>query len=109
MTSVSFAQTLSPVWFDDLQTARRIVLDGLKGYTARVYLFGSQATGQAWLRSDIDIAVMPGQEIPEWEFSKIREALEESDIVRYVDLVNLSDTDSFFQERVFKEGILWKE
>jgi len=93
----------------DLDTARRIVLERLKNYRAKVYLFGSQAAGKARAYSDIDVAVLPFQTMPGSALSELREELEESDIVRNVDVVDLSEVDEAFRQRVEKEGILWKE
>lgn len=93
----------------DLDLAKQIVLSRLAGYSAKVYLFGSQATGHADRVSDIDIAILPLQPISPWVFAEIREALEESPILYPVDVVDLSETDLRFRQRVFKEGILWTE
>ncbi len=99
----------TPVLTQDLETVRKIVLNHLKGYRAKVYLFGSQATGKARPKSDIDVAVLPLQPLPDLLFFSIRESLDESDVVRHVDVVNLSETDEEFSQRVTKEGILWKK
>jgi uncharacterized protein len=93
---------------NDLGTTRKIVLERLKNYHARVYLFGSQATGKAHIYSDIDVAVLPLQKLPISIFSEIREDLEESDIVRTVDVIDLTETDESFRQRVEKEGVLWQ-
>ena len=82
-----------PVLTHDLETVCKIVLNHLKGYRAKVYLFGLQATGEARPKSDIDVAVLPLQPLPDLLFFNIRESLEESDVVRNVDVVNLSETD----------------
>ncbi len=100
---------ISKVQANDLQIARHIVLTGLKSYRAKIYLFGSQATGKFRLTSDIDVAVLPLETIPRSVFAALREALEESNIVRNVDLINLSETDEYFKARVLQEGILWNE
>lgn len=93
----------------DLENTRRIVLGRLKNYRARVYLFGSQATGKARLYSDIDVAVLPLQKMPASMFSEIREELEESDIVRSVDVIDLTEADESFRQRVEREGVIWKD
>ncbi len=100
---------LTPVLAHDLETARKIVLENLTDYRVKVWLFGSQATGSARLYSDIDIAILPLQPLPVRTLSDVRELLEESDIVRNVDVVDLSETDESFLQRVESEGILWKE
>jgi predicted nucleotidyltransferase len=94
---------------NDLDTTRKIVLAHLKDYRTRVYLFGSQATGKARIYSDIDVAVLPLQKLPISVFSEIHEALEESDIVRTVDVVDLAEADESFRQRVEKEGVIWKD
>ena len=93
----------------DLETVREIVLAHLKGYKTRVYLFGSQATGKATRYSDIDIGVLPLEPLPNLVFFNIREALDESNIIRTVDVVNLLEADDRLRKRVVKEGILWTE
>jgi len=93
----------------DIDTVRAIVLEHLKGYKARVYLFGSQATGKASRYSDIDVGVLPLEPLPDLVFFNIHEALEESDVIRTVDVVNLLEADDRLRKRVAKEGILWTE
>ena len=100
---------LTPILAHDLESVKKIVLDQLKAYRAKVYLFGSQATGNARLYSDIDIAVLPLQSLPIHALSEIREKLEESDVVREVDVLDLTESDEAFRQRVEKEGVLWKE
>jgi len=93
----------------DIDAARKIVLARLKKYHAMVYLFGSQATGKARLYSDIDVAILPLQKLPISLLSEIHEELEESDIVRTVDVIDLTETDENFRQRVEKEGVVWKD
>lgn len=93
----------------DLDKTRKIVLERLKNYRARVYLFGSQAAGKARVYSDIAVAVLPFQKLPISMFSEIREDLEESDIVRTVDVVELTETDETFRQRVERESVIWKD
>ena len=100
---------VTTVLTNDLESVKKIVLEQLKGYRAKVYLFGSQATGNARMYSDIDVAILPLQPLPILAFPELREKLEESDIVRTVDVINLSETDESFRQRVEKEGIVWKE
>ncbi len=94
---------------DDLKLVRQLVLGGLGDAPARVYLFGSRATGNARPASDIDVAVWPLAELPVGTLALIREALEESLIPFTVDLVDLCNTDDAFRARVLAEGIAWHE
>ena len=100
---------LTPVLTRDLESTKKIVLEQLKAYRAKVYLFGSQATGKARLHSDIDVAILPLEPLPIHIVSEIQEKLEDSDILREVDVVDLSVSDEAFRQRVEKEGVLWKE
>lgn len=93
----------------DLKTVRKIVLGRWRPRDAKVYLFGSHATGKARRHSDIDIAILPLRPLPPTILTEIREQLEESDVVRNVGIVDLSETDEVFRRRVQKEGILWRE
>ncbi|MGH9578363.1 MAG: type VII toxin-antitoxin system MntA family adenylyltransferase antitoxin, partial [Terriglobales bacterium] len=87
--------------------AKRIVLRGLRGHPARVYLFGSRARGDARESSDLDVAVLPLEPLPIGLLSTIREQLEESHIPFTVDLVDLSEAGGAFRRAVEREGRLW--
>lgn len=91
----------------DLELVRSIVLEKLKGYAVRVYLFGSRARGDAQRTSDIDVAVQPLEPLPGWVLAELRAALEESDCLYRVDVVNLYEAAPALRERVLAEGILW--
>lgn len=73
-----------------------------------MYLFGSHATGKARRHSGIDIAILPLRRLAPNLIAEIREELEESDVVRNVDIVDLSETDEAFRRRVQEEGIFGK-
>lgn len=91
----------------DLDEARRIVLDRLKPHHARVYLFGSRAAGTATRSSDLDVAILPVDPLPDGLLFEIREALENSPILCSVDLVDLGRAEPAFRQRVESEGIPW--
>ncbi len=91
----------------DLNQVKRLVLKGLQGHDVQVLLFGSRATGKAGRSSDIDVAVLPREELPVGLLSRIRERLQESHVPFSVELVDLSQTDEVFRNRVLAEGIIW--
>jgi len=93
---------------DNLARVRQIDLEHLKGHPARVYLYGSRATGNARPTSDVDVAVLPRTPLPPGILAATREALWESTIPFTVDLTDLSETDATFRARVLAEGMLWK-
>ena len=45
--------------------------------------------------------------LPPGLLAELREALEESTVPWRVEVVDLSETDAAFRERVLKEGIVW--
>ena len=96
----------APQW--DLAEAKRIVTSMLASYSTKVYLFGSRANGTMGRYSDIDIAVLPDEQLPIGLLSSIREALEQSNILYKVELLDLSDVSSEFKSRVISEGCLWR-
>lgn len=91
----------------DLVEVRQIVLQGLQGHRARVYLFGSQVKGDGHVGSDIDVGVLGEQPIPPVVLSEVRDALEESHVPYKVDLVDLSIVDAAFLDAVVRDGELW--
>ena len=92
----------------DLKEARRIVLRGLSDYPARVWLFGSHARGEAVRGSDIDVAVLALEPLPAGLLEGIREALENSQVLFPVDLVDLGSAGPELRERVEREGVPWR-
>ena len=93
---------------NDLEAAKRIVLDRLASHPARVYLFGSQAAGSARRGSDIDIGVLPIDPLPDGLLFEIREALEGSRILSTVDLVDMSRIEPAFRQKIEREGLPWR-
>ena len=91
----------------DLDEARRIVLEGLRPHAARVWLFGSRARGEPGRASDIDVAVLPEGPLPAGLLQEVREALENSQILYPVDLVDLTTAEPGLRETVLREGVPW--
>lgn len=92
-----------------LEETRRIVLRALEGTSAKVYLFGSFASGRQRRSSDIDVAIDARSPLPTGLLAAVSEELEESHVPYRVDLVDLAHTDSAFRERVLRTGRLWNE
>lgn len=93
----------------DLTEVRRLVLKGLRGHRARVFLFGSRARSAAGATSDIDVGVLPAAPLPPGVLSEIREALDEGRVIFPVDVIDLSRVDPLFRERVLNEGVSWSD
>jgi len=88
----------------EIAWVRRIVLDALRPWRVRVWLFGSWARGDAELLSDIDVAIWPEEKLPVGLLAELRERLEEAPIVREVDLVDLRFADDTLRKAVIREG-----
>lgn len=106
---LGFRGVATPLESPDLIEARRIVISKLAGRNARAFLFGSMVHGNTHSASDIDIAIDPVEPLPSSLIAEIADALEESDIIRRVDLVDLSKASAELRRRVEKEGILWTD
>ena|SRR5436190_10605869 len=100
---------MNPVRTRAIEQLRRMVLDALGDRDASVYLFGSMATGQVRHASDIDIAILPKDELPSVFFAKLADIIEESTIPYEVDLVDLREVSPVLRDKVFRTGIKWRD
>jgi predicted nucleotidyltransferase len=62
-----------------------------------VFVFGSQATGRAVTRSDIDLGIDLGHPIEPHILAKLRDAFDELPILQRVDVVDFSAVDDTFK------------
>ncbi|ADG07762.1 nucleotidyltransferase family protein [Kyrpidia tusciae] len=92
-----------------LETVRRIALEHVRGTDVRVYLFGSWARGEERRSSDIDIGLWSSRPLSREWIASLRERFEESTVPRRVDVVDLTQVDPAFVQRVLKEGIQWSD
>lgn len=113
----SYDETL-PLRDKILHQVRQIVLSYLPQTGVKVFLFGSWARGEEKRSSDIDIAI----EFTEAEvadpnvgngpmklLSDIRTALADSNVPYLVEVVHLNNADSYIQDKVREEGIIWRD
>ena len=76
---------------------------------ARVWLFGSRATGAALRRSDFDLAVQPGSGTPDTDLIDFEASVREDfEIIYPVDVVDLRRAPESLKQSIEKDGILWK-
>jgi predicted nucleotidyltransferase len=92
---------------DYVEEAKRIVTRELSDFPARVFLFGSRASGCARTTSDIDVAIDATLPLPAGLMGRLREALEESPIPYRVDVVDLAEVEEPFLQKVRREGLPW--
>ncbi len=91
-----------------IEELRRMVLAALGEHDAEVWLFGSCARGEALQHSDIDIAILPHDELPSGFFSDLAESAEESSIPYDVDIVDLRTAAPTLIDEVRHEGVKWR-
>jgi predicted nucleotidyltransferase len=90
-----------------VERVKDIVRRALGGRRADVYLFGSWAHARHRPTSDIDVAIETAEPLAPGALAALRDALEESTIPYRVDVVDLTEVDPGFRDRVRQEGILW--
>ncbi|HLY47430.1 MAG TPA: nucleotidyltransferase domain-containing protein [Stellaceae bacterium] len=88
---------------------RRMVLAALGDRHAEVWLFGSCARGEVRQHSDIDIAILPRDDLPSGFFGELAADIEESTIPYDVDLVDLRHADPALIDDVRAEGVKWRD
>jgi len=99
-----------PVETRALREVRTLVLEAVRPYRARVWLFGSRARGDARSASDIDVAVeSPEGALPREVLARLRERLFESHVPWTVDVVDLAAVDARFRDRILSEAIRWND
>ena len=87
----------------------RMVLDALGEHRAEVWLFGSCARGEVMQHSDIDIAILPHDDLPATFFSELAADIEESPIPCDVDPVDLRRAAPSLVDEVRAEGVIWRD
>lgn len=76
---------------------------------AKIYLFGSYARGDNTRSSDIDLAIDNGKEIPLIEIAQIAHMIDVLNLVQRTDVVDFQSVPASLQQKILKEGILWKD
>ncbi len=101
-------KSLNPTREWAIAELRRMVLVALAKREAEVWLFGSCARGEVMQHSDIDIAILPRDTLPQGFFSELAERIQESESPYEVDLVDLRSAPATLLDEVRREGVKWK-
>ena len=100
---------MNPTRKQAIEELRHMVLEALGEHDAEGRLFGSCARGEPRQRSDIDIAILPRDQLPLGFFGELQADIEESTIPYDADLVDLSRADPALIDEVRREGIMWRK
>ena len=73
---------------DSIQSLKNFLIEYFKNKDVEIYLFGSRAKGKERRYSDIDIAVSSKEDL-KYEIARLKEIIEESNLIYKVDLVEL--------------------
>jgi len=92
-----------------IEELRRMVLDALGQHDAAVWLFGFCARGEARQHSDIDIAILPRDDLSSGFFAELATDFEESTTPYDVDLVDLRYADAALVDEVRRQGVKWQD
>src|ERR1700728_2455067 len=92
-----------------LKQLKNLITDFIRGLPVKVYLFGSRAQGTSNKLSDIDIAILPLQQLPNDFMTNLKERIEESTIPYSVDVIDLSQVDDEFKRKILAKAIEWKD
>jgi uncharacterized protein len=76
---------------------------------AKIYLFGSYARGDFTRSSDVDIAIDNGGPISLVEKAQIAQMIDALNLTQNTDVVDFQSVPSRLQEKILKEGVVWKK
>lgn len=107
-TAPKLATGLNPTREWAIGELRRMVLEALGGHDAEVWLFGSCARGGVMQHSDIDIAILPRDDLPPGFFPELRADIEDSTIPYDVDVVDLRYAEPALVKEIRREGVPWR-
>jgi uncharacterized protein len=74
-----------------------------------IWLFGSRARKTNKPGADIDLAIDARRALTLHEISEIEEAIEDSDLPIFVDLVDIHTVSDDFLDNIKKEWVPWKQ
>src|SRR5258708_40063934 len=80
---------MNPTRVEAIDELRRMVLDALGEHKAEVGLFGSSARRDVRQHSDIDIAILPRDDLPQGFFGDLAAEIEDNPIPSYVESADL--------------------
>jgi len=92
-----------------LSRLKEAVTAALSDERVKIILFGSRARRDNLPFSDVDIGIIPLEEIEESKITLLREKIENLNIPYKVEIVNFSYVSKTFKEEALKNAIVWKD
>lgn len=92
---------------EDLEKVLAVLDRHLPGREVRV--FGSRVAGRAKTFSDLDLAVMGDEPLPDAVMSDVRDDFRESDLPFKVDVVDWAATEAAFRRIIERECVVMRE
>ncbi len=89
----------------DWNLVSALVIEPLKKNGARVYIFGSRATGKNREFSDLDILYSIKDKPPLHTIGQIKDDIEDSHLPIKVDIVDLDELAPSYMEQILKERV----
>jgi len=75
---------------------------------AKIYLFGSRATGKHTQWSDIDIAIDVGKKLDRALVGEVINVVAGTDIVYKVEIVDVHSVSEDMRKSILEERVIWK-
>ena len=94
---------------DYIKIAKDYVLENLKDFDCKIFIYGSRARGTNHRWSDLDIGIYPGEKkyLP---LSDIEDYINHESIVPFkVEIVDFSTADEKFKKHALENIIWWRE
>lgn len=98
-----------PFNHDYVEMVKKYVLENLKGYDCKIFLYGSRARGNNYRFSDLDVGIIPQNDkrLPIYD---IQDYLNYESIVPFkIEMVDFSIADEKFKNHALENIIWWKE
>lgn len=89
-----------------MEEIKEIIINSLKDFSPEfIYIFGSFASGQATENSDIDIAFYSYETLDKYRVFKKAQELS-SKLKKEIDLIDLKESTTVFQNQVIEKGVV---
>ncbi|HWZ34598.1 MAG TPA: nucleotidyltransferase domain-containing protein [Mucilaginibacter sp.] len=84
------------------QWLKVVIEDNLQSISYKAFIFGSQANKEELSRSDIDVGILADQAIPDMNFVRIANAIEDLPMLYKIDLVDFYNVEDKFKAVAMK-------